>query len=46
MLFVAMILLTVGYAAVYSALHGDWEFWKYFFPSKAKAAAAAPSTVE
>lgn len=35
MLFAAMILLTVGYAAVYSALHGNWQFWTYFFPPKA-----------
>ena len=32
MLFVAMIFLTVGYTAVYAALHGTWQFWIYFFP--------------
>lgn len=34
MLFVAMIFLTVGYTAVYAALHGNWQFWIYFFPRK------------
>lgn len=32
MLFVAMTLLTLGYTMVYSAFHGTWEFWRYFFP--------------
>lgn len=40
MLFVAMILLTVGYTAVYSSLHGNWQFWQYFFPKKVQAQAS------
>ena len=32
MLFLSMILVTVGYAAIYATLHGDWQFWQYFFP--------------
>lgn len=34
-----MILATVGYTAVYAALHGNWEFWKYFFPRTTPGAA-------
>lgn len=34
MLFVSMVLLTVGYTMVYSALHGNWQFWTYFFPGQ------------
>jgi hypothetical protein len=39
-LFVALILLTVSYAMIYSALHGQWQFWKYFFAKTAPTAAA------
>lgn len=35
MLFAALIVLTVGYTMLYSAVHGNWAFWTYFFPSKA-----------
>lgn len=41
MLFVSMILLTVGYTALYAALHGNWEFWRYFFPRGSKGAPPA-----
>ena len=41
MLFAAMIFLTVGYTAVYAALHGNWQFWQYFFPRKATTAPKA-----
>jgi hypothetical protein len=34
MLFTSLVLLVVGYTMLYSALHGRWEFWRYFFPSK------------
>jgi hypothetical protein len=37
MLFTSMILLTLGYTMVYSALHGNWQFWQYFFPGAAPA---------
>ena len=50
MLFASIVLLVTGYTMVYSALHGKWEFWKFFFPqsavpssSSAKATPAAPS---
>lgn len=45
MLFVAMILVTVGYSMVFSALHGQWEFWTFWFPKKAipLAAGATPA---
>ncbi len=42
MLFVSLIFLTVGYTMVYAALHGNWQFWTYFFPKPA-AAATAPA---
>lgn len=45
MLFTAMILLTIGYTAVYAALHGNWEFWRYFFPRGTKTAPPATGTV-
>jgi hypothetical protein len=32
-----MITLILGYTMIYSALHGRWEFWTYFFPAKAAA---------
>jgi len=32
-LFAALILLILGYTMVYSSLHGNWQFWRYFFPS-------------
>lgn len=41
MLFAAMIFLTVGYTAVYAALHGNWQFWTYFVPRKAATAPRA-----
>lgn len=34
MLFTSIILMTLGYTMVYSALHGRWQFWTYFFPSQ------------
>lgn len=34
MLFVGMLLLTVGYTMIYAALHGNWQFWTYFFPKR------------
>jgi hypothetical protein len=40
MLFVSLVFITVGYAMTYSALHGDWQFWTYFFP---KTAAVKPA---
>jgi hypothetical protein len=37
--------MVTGYTMLYSALHGKWEFWQYFFPAKqvpvAQAAASA-----
>jgi hypothetical protein len=33
LLFTAMIVLVLGYTMIYSALHGRWEFWTYFFPA-------------
>ena len=48
MLFASMLLMTVGYAMLYAALHGRWEFWTYLIPKNAPAAAgstpATPST--
>ena len=41
MLFISIILMTVGYTMVYAALHGRWQFWTYFFPAKP---VARPST--
>ena len=38
MLFVALVLLTIGYTMIYAALHGNWQFWTYFFPKKAAVA--------
>jgi len=48
-LFTALVLLTVGYSMVYAALHGRWEFWRYWFPASTvapatPAAPAAPAT--
>ena len=43
MLFVSLIFLTVGYTMMYAALHGNWQFWTYFWP-KAAATTAAPVT--
>lgn len=47
MLFTSLILLVVGYTMVFSALHGRWQFWRYFFPKAdtSKAKAATPATV-
>lgn len=42
MLFTAMVLMTVGYSMVYSALHGQWQFWTFWFPKN--RAAATPAT--
>lgn len=36
-----MIFLTVGYTAVYAALHGNWQFWQYFFPRRAASASTS-----
>jgi len=33
-----MALLTIGYSMVYAALHGNWQFWKYWFPRTQPAA--------
>lgn len=41
MLFVALVLITVGYTMVFAALHGNWQFWTYFFPKATSAATAA-----
>jgi hypothetical protein len=35
MLLATMVVLIVGYSMVYAALHGDWAFWKYWFPATA-----------
>jgi hypothetical protein len=43
MLFVSILLMVVGYTMVYSALHGNWQFWTYFFPKNAAPAANAPA---
>ncbi len=43
MLFTSIILMTVGYSMMYSALHGHWNFWVYLFPSQAPPAALAPT---
>ena len=48
MLFVSILLMVTGYTMIYSALHGRWEFWKYFFPATSVpapgAAPAAPAS--
>ena len=44
MLFTSLILLVVGYTMLYSALHGKWQFWRYFFPAKATQASTALAT--
>jgi hypothetical protein len=41
-LFTSIILMTVGYAMMYSALHGHWNFWIYLFP---KSTATVPSAL-
>jgi hypothetical protein len=28
-----MVVLIFGYSMVYAALHGDWAFWRYWFPA-------------
>lgn len=38
MLFTTLILLTLGYSMVYSALHGNWQFWTYWLPKTAPGA--------
>jgi hypothetical protein len=40
-LFVALILLTMGYTMVFAALHGNWQFWTYLLPKPAAARAVA-----
>ena len=42
MLFTSIIALTIGYAMMYSALHGHWNFWVYLFPKTQPPAALAP----
>jgi hypothetical protein len=43
-LFTSIILLVVGYTMVYSAIHGKWQFWRFFFPAQAEnAAGSAPA---
>jgi hypothetical protein len=34
MLLAAMVTLIIGYSMVYSALHGSWAFWQFWFPAK------------
>lgn len=41
MLFTSLLLISIGYAMVYSAMHGDWQFWTYLFPKSAPPAALA-----
>jgi hypothetical protein len=43
MLFVSIVLMVVGYTMLYSSMHGNWEFWTYFFPKNAPPAANAPT---
>ena len=38
MLFVSIILTTLGYTMIFSALHGNWQFWTYLFPAQAPGA--------
>jgi hypothetical protein len=45
MLFMTIILLVTGYTMVYSALHGQWEFWRFFFPAQAPNTTANKSSV-
>jgi hypothetical protein len=33
MLLLSMVLGILGYSMVYGAAHGDWQFWRYFFPA-------------
>ena len=33
MLLAAMVTLIIGYSMVYSALHGSWAFWTFWFPA-------------
>ena len=44
MLFVSIILMVTGYTMVYSALHGKWEFWRFWFPNRPPSNAATPAT--
>jgi hypothetical protein len=44
MLFLSMILVTIGYAALYATLHGDWQFWQYFFPRTTPTAATTAAS--
>jgi hypothetical protein len=32
MLFASMLFAILGYSMVYAAFHGDWAFWRYWFP--------------
>jgi hypothetical protein len=40
-LFTSIILMVVGYTMIFSTLHGNWQFWTYFFPKNAAPAALA-----
>jgi hypothetical protein len=42
-LFIALALVTVGYTMVFAALHGNWQFWTYFFPKKPNSQAVSTS---
>jgi len=35
MLLISMLTLILGYTMVYASVHGDWQFWRYFFPATA-----------
>jgi hypothetical protein len=41
MLLTSIILMVLGYTMVYSTLHGNWQFWSYFFPKTSAPAALA-----
>ena len=44
MLFASIVLMVVGYSMLYAALHGRWEFWKFWFPAHpVPSTAAKPS---
>ncbi len=47
MLFTSIILMTLGYTMVYSALHGKWQFWTFFFPQNpiSRTATTVPAVV-
>lgn len=32
MLFAALVSLTVAYSMIFAALHGNWQFWRYWLP--------------